>query len=286
MGRQNKENKKVRRKYKLALSEEDSLKTKAFVRFSKSGGIIGVIVLVLLLLAIFYCIVAFTPLKVTIPGYPDSKFRQAAVNNTIKVDSLERIINKWSIYADNLSRVLIGEQTIPLDSIIGGKATQYLTNMSEEHMYKQDSILRALVAEDERNNLNANAEPTFSGQTRRFYIPVKGVIIEPFDIAFHPGVDISAVEDDVVMSVLDGTVIFSGWTDESGYLIAVQHSGDLTSIYKHNKKLLKNVGDKVSGATPIALAGSTGIQAETNMLHFELWDKGTAVDPEKYINFQ
>ena len=285
MGRQNKEN-KVRKKYRLALTEENSLKTVKQIRFSKFWGITGLVGILLLLIALIYSLIAFTPIKVTIPGYPDAKFRQTAVNNTIKVDSLERVITKWSIYADNLSRVLIGEETVPLDSIIGGRATSFFTDMTEEKMHLQDSILRALVAEDERGNLSSNAEHTFSAQTRRFYMPIKGIIVESFDAAFHPGVDISAVKDDVVMSVLDGTVIFSGWTDESGYIIAVQHSDDLTSIYKNNSKLLKSVGDKVSGGTPIAFAGNTGMQTETTKLHFELWDRGSAVDPEKYINFQ
>ena len=85
------------------------------------------------------------------------------------------------------------------------------------------------------------------------------------------------------MSVLEGTVVFDGWNDESGYTIAVQHDGDIVTVYKHNQKLLKKTGDRVSAGTSIGLVGSTVESGDH--LHFELWYKGEAVDPAKYINF-
>lgn len=57
------------------------------------------------------------------------------------------------------------------------------------------------------------------------------------------------------------------------------------SIYKHNNKLLKSTGDKVTAGTPIALVGGTGTISTGEHLHFELWYRGEAVDPSKYINF-
>jgi hypothetical protein len=63
------------------------------------------------------------------------------------------------------------------------------------------------------------------------------------------------------------------------------HEGDIISIYKHNEKLLKKSGDKVSAGAPIALVGNTGDLSTGTHLHFELWHKGEAVDPAKYINF-
>ena len=89
----------------------------------------------------------------------------------------------------------------------------------------------------------------------------------------------------MVSSVLDGTVISAGWTDDSGYTIQIQHDNNLISVYKHNEKLLKKTGDKVSAGTPVALVGGTGKVSTGTHLHFELWHKGEPIDPAQYIKF-
>jgi murein DD-endopeptidase MepM/ murein hydrolase activator NlpD len=110
-----------------------------------------------------------------------------------------------------------------------------------------------------------------------FFTPLKGVVSEGFESVLHPFVHITAPANSVVMAALEGTVIFNDWNDESGYTMAIQHQGDLVTVYKDNQKLLRKTGDRVSAGTSIALAG--------DHLHFELWYKGEAVDPEKYIVF-
>ena len=118
-----------------------------------------------------------------------------------------------------------------------------------------------------------------------FFTPLKGVVSQGYDPLLHPYIDITAPANSVVMSVLDGTVINAGWSDDSGYTIQIQHSDDIVSIYKHNQKLLKKTGDKVTAGSPVALVGNTGALTTGDHLHFELWYRGEAVDPTKYINF-
>ena len=85
--------------------------------------------------------------------------------------------------------------------------------------------------------------------------------------------------------MLDGTVINDSWSDDTGYTIQIQHNGDLISIYKHNEKLLKKTGEKVTAGSPIALVGNTGKLTTGEHLHFELWYQGETVDPARYISF-
>ena len=118
-----------------------------------------------------------------------------------------------------------------------------------------------------------------------FFTPLKGVISQEFDKVTHPYVDVTAPANSVVMAVLDGTVIFAGWNDESGYTIQIQHENDIVSIYKHNSKLLKKTGDKITAGAPVAIVGGTGELSTGDHLHFELWYKGEAVNPTDYINF-
>ena len=88
-----------------------------------------------------------------------------------------------------------------------------------------------------------------------------------------------------VYSILDGTVIVSHWTFETGYVIGVQHQNDFISLYKHNSVLLKSVGDFVRAGDPIAIIGNSGELSSGPHLHFELWHEGRAVNPEDYILF-
>jgi lipoprotein NlpD len=119
-----------------------------------------------------------------------------------------------------------------------------------------------------------------------FFTPVKGVITQGFNpAAEHPFVDIAIKDGSAICSILDGTVIAAYWSDDTGYNIQIQHSNDLVSIYKHNTKLLKGVGDKVTAGTTISLAGNAGSLSTGPHLHFELWHKGEPVDPNLYINF-
>ena len=120
---------------------------------------------------------------------------------------------------------------------------------------------------------------------QHFFSPLKGTVSQPFDAVLHPGVDITAPAGAVVSAVLDGTVVFSDWADATGYSIAIQHESGILSVYKHNQKLLRKAGDKVSAGTPIALVGSTGGLTSGDHLRFELWHNGEPIDPAKYCKF-
>ena len=88
----------------------------------------------------------------------------------------------------------------------------------------------------------------------------------------------------MISAVLQGTVIFSGWTLETGYVIYLQHSNNLISVYKHNAELLKNAGDVINAGEAIAIIGNTGELSSGPHLHFELWYEGSPLNPEEYID--
>ena len=146
-------------------------------------------------------------------------------------------------------------------------------------------MLRKEVAAEDKFDIASGRSKTLPIEGMHFFTPLKGVVSQGYDKVLHPYIDITAPNNSVVMTVLDGTVISAGWTDEDGYTIRIQHDGDIISVYKHNQKLMKKTGDKVSAGTPIAVVGGTGTTADGDHLHFELWHKGEAVDPTKYISF-
>ena len=121
-------------------------------------------------------------------------------------------------------------------------------------------------------------QPLYTGTWGKFHI--QGIAVD-----MKKGYIYYSFTTQLVKATLDGTVIYAGWSDDTGNTIQIQHEGDIISIYRHNEKLLKKSGDKVSAGTPIALVGNTGKLTTGDHLHFELWHKGEAVDPTKYINF-
>ena len=88
-----------------------------------------------------------------------------------------------------------------------------------------------------------------------------------------------------IKCIADGTVIFSSWTQDSGYVIVVQHRGNLLSTYKHNAQLLKKVGTFVNGGEIIAIVGNSGELTNGPHLHFELWYNGNSLNPEEFVTF-
>lgn len=114
--------------------------------------------------------------------------------------------------------------------------------------------------------------------------PVEGFFARGYDAARgHFGIDLAVEEDTPVRAVGDGYVVFADWTNDGGFTIAVQHGGGYLSVYKHNRRLLKRIGDRVSAREALALSGNTGEITTGPHLHFELWRNGLAQDPRLYL---
>ena len=254
-------------------------------KFTRMGVLVTAITVIVVTISVIFCIIAFTPVRALIPGYPDARTKHDAIQNAIRIDSLENVITKWELYSENLRRVVDGQEPLKIDSLMEVRRSAASTAADMKEMAQKDSLLRKEVADEDRFDIKSNSSRTLPIEGMHFFTPLKGVVSQGYDKALHPYIDITAPGNSVVMSVLDGTVISDGWTDTDGYTIRIQHEGDIISVYKHNQKLMKKTGDKVTAGTPIAILGGTGSLSDGEHLHFELWHKGEAVDPTKYISF-
>ena len=271
------------RKYRASLIDAVSHERLWSVVFTRPAFIIAIISLLVLLLVVFFMLVAFTPLRSFIPGYPNAQARRQAVQNAIRIDSLETQILQWELYTENLKKVVAGEEPLLLDSLIL-KQQAAGREVDSAFLARRDSLLRAGVAEAEQFEVSG-VRRELPIEALSFFTPLKGVVSQSFDRTLHPYVDITAPTGSTVMAVLDGTVVFAGWDDADGYTLAIQHKGDILSVYKHNERLLKKAGDVVKAGTPVALVGSSESLTKGDHLRFELWYAGEAVDPAAYIRF-
>jgi len=275
---------KKARNYRLSLIDAQTHERLWSIRFTRPVIIWVSISTIVVLLVAFFCLIAFTPVRTFIPGYPSAQSRRQAVQNSLRIDSLQTRILQWELYSENLRRVVAGEEPIRLDSLILGSQTS-LAVKDSVYLALRDSLLREDVSSQEQFGISASPERKLPIEAMSFFTPVKGVVSNGFERSLHPWVDITAPSGSTVMAVLDGTVIYTGWEDTSGYIIAIQHSGDIVSIYKNNQKLLRGSGDSVKAGTAIGMVASSASLTKGDHLHFELWYAGASVDPAQYISF-
>ena len=283
MAQQNKV--KKTRNFRLTLVDDKTHKHLWSAHFTKVGFIVAIISALVMLSAAVFCVVAYTPVRTFIPGYPDAHSKRAAIQNAIRIDSLENVIYRWELYSENLRRVVDGQEPLKIDSLINAAQASRTATADAADLLSKDSLLREVVREEEEFGISARNKRDLPIEGLHFFTPLKGVVSQGYDANIHPYIDITAPAGSVVKATLDGTVIFSGWSEEAGNTIQIQHESDIVSIYKHNEKLLKKVGEKVTAGAPIALVGNTGDISTGTHLHFELWHKGETVDPTLYIKF-
>jgi murein DD-endopeptidase MepM/ murein hydrolase activator NlpD len=243
--------------------------------------------IILITLTIF--IIAFTPIREYIPGYMDVNIPGQLYRLEQRADSLENALRTKDVYLQNIRNIIEGKEIF--DSISPDMESGINYDSITIESSREDSILRAEYDQQTKYNLFFfETEGLYDHELKIsdivFFPPAEGIIINKFNLAEkHYGVDIATSNEAIIKSVLDGTVIFADWTTETGNTIAIQHSGNFISIYKHNSTLLQNIGSQVKAGDPIAVVGNSGELSSGPHLHFELWRKGTPVDPEEYMTF-
>ena len=271
-------------KFRFALIDDTSHQHLFVIRFTRTSLLVTSISAAVALCALVFILIAFTPLRTLIPGYPDARSQRAAIQNAIKVDSLESVIFRWELYTANLKHILAGEEAERMDSLINKVSRSSVSELNQTYLKKQDSVLRQTVTKEEQFGIASRNIRELPLEGMLFFTPVNGVIFRGFDSHTHPFLDISAPAGSVVKAALDGAVIHAGWDKENGYTIYIQHSRDLITAYKNNSSLTKKIGDKVKAGTPIATLGESADESGTSHLHFELWRNGDSIDPTKHLN--
>ncbi len=287
MGKENNINKtwkgKLLDQYRMIIVNEKTFEEQFYFRLSRLNLIILLILLISSIMAGTFFLISSTPVKEFIPGYPSSELRLEAIKNTFLLDSIIDVTKKQDKFLESIKSALLGENE---ETIIEEYKPQISQLERDEYFVdqvKEDSILRERVIQEDKYNFTRTSQKSLIDL---LFPPAKGKISQSFDPdSKHYGIDIALSENYPVKSILDGRVIFAEWTSETGNVLIIKHSRELTSIYKHNASLFKKQGDLVSTGEVIATAGNTGEFSTATHLHFELWLSGYAVNPIDFINF-
>ena len=280
---------RIRDQYRLVILNEETLEERISFKLSRLNVFVAIGLLSIILVFITTYIIAFTPLKEYIPGYTDVTLQRRIYELQLRSDSVSFAMRAQEKYLEDLRRVLGGDlpnerKMVPADSA----QTLNYQNIKDKRS-PEDSVLRTEYDNANKYNLFKSDKSSGKGASMRnitFFAPIKGMVTSEFDpLRKHFGIDIVAARNEVIKSVQDGTVIFAGWTVETGNVIAIQHPGNIISIYKHNSVLLKKEGNIVHAGETVAIIGESGELSTGPHLHLEIWINGIPVNPKDYIVF-
>ena len=271
--------------YKVVVSSEDTFEEKLAFKASKINVFVVLFIYSVILISFTISIFFFTQLRELVPGYSSSDLLNNAIYLTQKTDSLERQIEINNKFYKSIEDVLSGKtdefiqrENIPIDSSLNSTDFFSISPNSE------DSILRNYVETQDKFNLTKNELVI---ENKMFFSPIKGEITQSFNFEEnHFAIDIAADIGTPVKSILDGKILFSEWSVDTGYVIIIDHGDNIISAYKHNSKSLKQQNDFVQAGEVIAYSGNQGNLSSGPHLHFELWKNGTPINPEPLLNFQ
>ena len=269
-------------KYRLVILNESSYEERFSYKLSVLNIFLLSSLLALVIIVVTICLIAFTSVREYIPGYDSTQLRINALQNIEKVDSLSLVIAKNQGYINSLGSVISGQ--VSEEKLKEGLSTKKVDIPKYEfRIKKEDSLLRSVVEKEDKFNT-----PAMATKKVEFYLfsPASGQVTSRYDYGIkHFGIDIALPEKTPIRSVSNGVVIFSEWTIQTGYVIIIEHSFGLTSVYKHNDSGLVSQGDLVESGQVIGISGNTGELSTGPHLHFELWRNGSPVNPEEYISF-
>ncbi len=256
---------KLRNTFRLIIMNDETLEETHSYRLSLLNvyTVLSIILVLLSLLIISFII--FTPIKRFIPGYGDVNRNPQFLELKEKVDLLEEELDNQELYIDGLTNLFDGVEEDK------GTITAKISNT--------ENTVKSSI--QEAPNISSNLLDEL------FFInPVNGTISEGFMIdKKHFGVDILAPKNTPIKSILDGVILSSDWSLETGNTISIQHASNIISVYKHNSVLLKETGSLVKAGEAIAIIGNTGTLSDGPHLHFELWYNGKPENPEEYFSF-
>ena len=276
-------------RYRLVLLNDETFEEVSSFQLSRMNVYVLVSTIMVILVLVTVSAIVYTPLKEYIPGYADVNMRRNIMELKLKSDSLQKAMLTNDHYLQNIRRIINGD--LPAGEIYDTtkQATPNYDSINLDKHSSAEQELRQDVEQQQKFSVNPSLNIIGSKSSIRgfhFFQPVKGYITQSFDATKqHYGVDIVAPVNEPIKSTLDGIVVFAGFTAETGYVMAIQHSSNIISVYKHNSLLMKQEGDYVKAGDVVAIIGNTGELTSGPHLHFELWYNGLPLNPEEYIVF-
>lgn len=271
--------KRIRFRYRLTLLNIDTLQEIGHVHISRLSVFVTLTVLFLLSIGLLSVLIIYTPIRNILPGY-DANTRQALIDATARVDSLQQTLESQTTYLHMMRAIVAGD--IQADSVPSLDSLQIIDK--EQLLHTESPILKEFIEDfedHEKDNLLLLevANTAVSSPQSSMFAPMRGAVLARYNpAAGRFGVTVQAPAKTNVKAVMDGVVVFTEVESTLTNTIIIQHTS-YVSVYRHVGFLTKHVGDALQTGETIALT------AAEEPIVFEIWQNGKAINPEELIVF-
>ncbi len=186
---------------------------------------------------------------------------------------------------------IIGVMVMSVVLVLSG--IQSFLNESPLYQYTLDGVFseNIIPVVKEQNNIEAVIRPYLSDKVKvgRYFYDYESdntkqeqsLILYGDTYMQNDGVDYVSSDKFDVVSILKGEVISIEDSEIYGKILKIKHNDNLISVYSNIKDVLVSVGYTASQGEIIASSDKSKIDnGDNSMLHFEIYYKGNAVDPE------
>ena len=219
---------------------------------------------------------------------------------------IHQVVNITSTKADIKKMMHLGADTVKKAAVSGVEYLYKLVDFCNNGFGSTETAANVALAEaaiypetpeelkkkEEQQVQTPKEEPKEEKPTFRW--PLEGEITSSFGQRIHPlnssnsvhyGIDIAGNHGDCVISSLPGTVDETGYDNNLGKYVKVNHSDNLQTVYGHLSEVLVKKDEVVDGNTRIGSVGSTGAATGPHV-HLEVRIDGVSVDPMPYLKGQ
>ena len=273
-------------KYKVSVLNENTLEEVFHLRMSALRFFFTSIFILLAVLVLFSTLILTTPLRQLLPDNISSDIRKEAVRNALIIDSLTEEVSFRQAYINTFRDLVTGDIIIK-DSLLNSDSI--IAQQRDEQLLEKSQIEKEFCEdfeEEERYNISATINNVNNSNNNLvFFKPTIGDIGNKFDpINGHLGIDIITKPSTPIVSIHQGTVLYSAYTLDEDYFIQIIHPQGFISVYKGAANVFKKSGDIVQSGEVIAVMSEKSTK-ETS-LHFELWKDSQVQNPLNYIVFE
>ena len=161
-----------------------------------------------------------------------------------------------------------------------------------ERLKEQQGGLEKLVRELRRaleriDKFPTDSKDAFAKLRGKLAWPVAGRLAASFGQTRAGGVKwdgmlLTGAQGAPVRAVYHGRVVYADWLSGLGLLTIIDHGDGYLSLYGHNERLFKEVGEKVTAGDTIATLGDSGGRPRAE-LYFEIRKGGRPIDPKPWF---
>lgn len=270
------------KKYKLTVEDEASLEKKVEITARFPLLIISLGAIIVLSCIIGMLIMAYSPLKSSLPGYLKESERTATEEQHLRLDSLVKLYEINQAYLSSVLNALnppenhyekeidtISRSPMPLklDSLqpLSDEEKMFMENIRERDKYNIPYTSSAAAQNILFSSINPSA--IITDESKEKY---------QVEIIVPEGSPISTIADGIVISIAS-SARYSG-----AFEVIIQHPKGFLSKTSRLTNLTVRPGDHV-GSGQIIATGTSKNGMKGNRIFFELWHDGDALMPAHYI---